>query len=104
MSNGDFAPIIAAHVEWQARVPVAPEFDDPYFSRDDGAAESEYVFLDGNNLAPRFAALGKADHFTIGETGFGTGLNLLLAARQQAQRQAQLAGVGKQQGRQEHPR
>ncbi|WP_101676262.1 bifunctional tRNA (5-methylaminomethyl-2-thiouridine)(34)-methyltransferase MnmD/FAD-dependent 5-carboxymethylaminomethyl-2-thiouridine(34) oxidoreductase MnmC [Alloalcanivorax mobilis] len=81
MSNGDFAPIVAARVEWQARVPVAPEFDDPYFSRDDGAAESEYVFLDGNDLAPRFAALGETDHFTIGETGFGTGLNLLLAAR-----------------------
>ena len=51
-------------------------FDDVYFSRRDGAAETEHVCLNGNNLP---AAWQGRDRFTIGETGFGTGLNFLLA-------------------------
>ncbi len=80
MSNGDFAPIQPARLHWQDRTPVARDFDDPYFSRQDGRAESRYVFLDGNRLSERFAALADGDRFVIGETGFGTGLNMLLAA------------------------
>ena len=52
------------------------EFDDIYFSPDDGAAETEYVFLRGNNLPQNW--IGR-DYFTICETGFGTGLNFLVA-------------------------
>lgn len=81
MSNGDFAPITPARLQWQESTPLATDFDDPYFSRDDGAAESQYVFLAGNDLSRRFAELGDDGRFVIGETGFGTGLNLLLAAR-----------------------
>lgn len=51
-------------------------FDDVYFSRRDGAAETEHVYLNGNNLP---AAWQGRPRFTIGETGFGTGLNFLLA-------------------------
>lgn len=51
------------------------QYDDVYFSAQDGFAETRYVFLDGNDLAARFAALGAGDVFTVGETGFGTGLN-----------------------------
>ena len=80
MSNGDFAPIQPAQLHWQDHTPVARDFDDPYFSRQDGRAESHYVFLDGNRLEQRFAALADGDRFVIGETGFGTGLNVLLAA------------------------
>lgn len=81
MSHDDFAPIIPANLQWQQDTPVAIDFEDPYFSRQDGAAESHYVFLEGNDLPRRFAALRDNQRFVIGETGFGTGLNLLLAAR-----------------------
>lgn len=52
------------------------EFDDIYFSPDDGLAETAHVFLHGNNLP---AAWEKRQSFTITETGFGTGLNFLSA-------------------------
>ena len=52
----------------------ADDFDDLYFSTDDGLGEARHVFLDGNDLAGRIAA---APQFTIAETGFGTGLNFL---------------------------
>lgn len=55
-------------------VPVSARFDDPYYSLDDGRAETEYVFLGGNGLPERFR-----DGFHIAELGFGTGLNLLCA-------------------------
>ncbi len=54
--------------------PRSKEFDDIYFSQEDGLAETEYVFLNGNNLPEAFAGHNK---FTIAETGFGTGLNFL---------------------------
>lgn len=64
-----------AELEWRdGVVPVAIQFDDPYFSIDDGLAETEHVFLTGNNLPERFAP-----DFHIAELGFGTGLNLLAA-------------------------
>lgn len=55
-------------------VPVSSRFDDPFFSLEDGAAETQHVFLDGNDLPARFAP-----GFHIAELGFGTGLNLLVA-------------------------
>lgn len=57
-------------------VPRSKIFDDIYFSIDDGYEESKYVFLDGNNLPKRFS---DCPQFTICETGFGTGLNFLIA-------------------------
>ena len=80
-AEADFTPITPARLQWQDHTPVATDFDDPYFSRQDGRAESVYVFLDGNRLDRRFAALTDGDRFVIGETGFGTGLNMLLTAR-----------------------
>ncbi len=47
---------------------------DVYFSREGGLAESRAVFLEGCGLPGRWA--GRA-HFTVGELGFGTGLNML---------------------------
>lgn len=58
---------------------TAPRYGDVYFSADDGLAETRYVFLEGNQLAQRFAAMRPGQRFTIGETGFGTGLNFLAA-------------------------
>ena len=66
-----------AKLEWRdGTIPVATQFDDPYFSVDDGLAETEHVFLAGNDLPARFT-----DGFHIAELGFGTGLNLLAAWR-----------------------
>lgn len=62
--------------EGQKGAPVSREFDDVYFSADDGLAESRHVFLAGNHL-PR--SWKDKDYFTIAETGFGTGLNFLVA-------------------------
>ena len=53
-------------------VPVSTQFDDPYYSLDNGLAETRHVFLDGNDLPARFGG-----HIHIAELGFGTGLNFL---------------------------
>lgn len=57
-------------------VPVSTRFDDVYFSREDGLAETAHVFLDGCGLPDAWKG---AAGFTIAETGFGTGLNFLAA-------------------------
>ncbi|WP_051881333.1 FAD-dependent 5-carboxymethylaminomethyl-2-thiouridine(34) oxidoreductase MnmC [Parvularcula oceani] len=54
-------------------------FSDVYYSQEDGLAESRHVFLDGNELENRFAALEAGEVFAIGELGFGTGLNIAAA-------------------------
>lgn len=55
------------------------QYDDVYFSAQDGLAETRHVFLEGNDLPARFAALQAGERFVIAETGFGTGLNFLAA-------------------------
>ncbi|MGX5914560.1 bifunctional tRNA (5-methylaminomethyl-2-thiouridine)(34)-methyltransferase MnmD/FAD-dependent 5-carboxymethylaminomethyl-2-thiouridine(34) oxidoreductase MnmC [Aliidiomarina sp. Khilg15.8] len=60
-------------------MPVADEFDDIYYSNDNGAEESRYVFMQHNGLPGRFHRLPPHRPFVIAETGFGTGLNVLLA-------------------------
>ena len=59
-------------VNWRDGVPISSRFDDPYFSFEDGLAETKHVFLRGNGLPDRFR-----DGFHIAELGFGTGLNAL---------------------------
>ncbi len=54
-------------------------FDDIYYSPDDGLAETQHVFIDGNALPSRLNAHPKGQPFVIGELGFGTGLNVLAA-------------------------
>lgn len=56
--------------------PVADDFDDVYFSNDDGLAETQYVFLSGNQLRKRWRA-HNCNLFTVAETGFGSGMNFL---------------------------
>ena len=63
-----------------AGMPISDSFDDIYFSNQDGAAETQYVFLRGNRLPQRFQQWPSARPFVIAETGFGSGLNMLLAA------------------------
>lgn len=70
-----------APLQWRDEHPYAQKFDDSYFSTAGAIAESRYVFLEQNHLAPRWTNLTGNQHFTIGETGFGTGLNFLNAAK-----------------------
>lgn len=64
---------------WNEGAPHSAAFDDVYFTRGDGRAETEHVFLGANHLPERFAAWKATRPFVIGETGFGTGLNMLCA-------------------------
>ncbi|AHG86650.1 tRNA 5-methylaminomethyl-2-thiouridine biosynthesis bifunctional protein MnmC [Bibersteinia trehalosi USDA-ARS-USMARC-190] len=59
--------------------PVSEQFDDIYFSTQDGLAESYYVFQEGNQLWQKWQNHSRA-HFVIAETGFGTGLNFFAVA------------------------
>lgn len=74
-------PIVPARIRFDQDTPYAPDFADHYFMAGQGQAESEQVFLAANRLPERFAALASGELMVVGETGFGTGLNLLLAAR-----------------------
>lgn len=57
---------------------ISKEFDDIYFSAEDGFAETDFVFLKGCGLPESWK---NQSHYTIFETGFGTGLNVLSAAK-----------------------
>ncbi len=65
-------------IAWRDGQPVSTVFDDVYFSKSDGLAESRHVYLNGNNLPERWARKNDKNTFTIFETGFGTGLNFLM--------------------------
>jgi tRNA 5-methylaminomethyl-2-thiouridine biosynthesis bifunctional protein len=54
-------------------MPRSALYGDVYFSSADGLAETRAVFLAGCDLP---AAWAGRDHFTVGELGFGTGLNI----------------------------
>ncbi|MBI3187692.1 MAG: bifunctional tRNA (5-methylaminomethyl-2-thiouridine)(34)-methyltransferase MnmD/FAD-dependent 5-carboxymethylaminomethyl-2-thiouridine(34) oxidoreductase MnmC [Gammaproteobacteria bacterium] len=66
-----------AKISWHDDQPYSEDFSDIFFAREGGRAESEYVFLQANNLPQRWL---QHDRFIIGETGFGTGLNFLVTA------------------------
>lgn len=68
-----------ANLRWQDGSPEAIDFDDVYFSREDGRRETEHVFIHHNHLDERFAAWNEQRPFVIAETGFGSGLNALCA-------------------------
>lgn len=70
-----FAPITPAQLEFLPDgTPFSAQFGDVYFSREGGRDETRHVFLNGNDLPRRWQ---DRKHFTIAETGFGTGLNFL---------------------------
>ena len=73
--------IVTADLDWQMvdgiDIPVSKQFGDVYFSKDNGLLETRHVFLNGNDLSQRLADLNACDYFCVGETGFGTGLNIL---------------------------
>ncbi|WP_409365767.1 bifunctional tRNA (5-methylaminomethyl-2-thiouridine)(34)-methyltransferase MnmD/FAD-dependent 5-carboxymethylaminomethyl-2-thiouridine(34) oxidoreductase MnmC [Halomonas sp. PAMB 3264] len=71
--------LTAPPLTWEDTAPHSSQFGDVYFSREDGRAETEHVFLNANRLPERFATWREPRAFVIGETGFGTGLNVLSA-------------------------
>jgi tRNA 5-methylaminomethyl-2-thiouridine biosynthesis bifunctional protein len=66
-------------LDWREGHPYSRLFGDIYFSQSSGIKETRHVFLRNNHLARRWQALVPGELFTIGETGFGTGLNFLCA-------------------------
>lgn len=70
-----------ADLDWQCidgiEIPVSKKFGDIYFSKDNGLLEARHVFLNGNDLCSRLQNLNDYEYFCVGETGFGTGLNIL---------------------------
>ena len=58
-------------------IPISKQFGDVYFSKDNGLLETRHVFLNGNDLTERLSQLHDYQYFCVGETGFGTGLNIL---------------------------
>jgi tRNA 5-methylaminomethyl-2-thiouridine biosynthesis bifunctional protein len=75
------SPISNAQLEWDEQgQPTSTIFGDIYFSSASGLEETRHVFLNHNQLPERFAALAENTFFTIGETGFGSGLNFLAAS------------------------
>lgn len=68
-------PIVPACIDWaDDGTPLAPQFGDVYHPRIGAAAQARHVFLDGNDLPPRWAGRPR---FTVFETGFGLGHNFM---------------------------
>jgi tRNA 5-methylaminomethyl-2-thiouridine biosynthesis bifunctional protein len=73
--------IQTAELDWELidgiEIPISKQFGDVYFSKDNGLLETRHVFLNGNDLSERLSQLNDYQYFCVGETGFGTGLNIL---------------------------
>ena len=82
LSQTLWTPLEPLDLEWQDGVPVARETGDIFFSTQDGLAESDYVFLQGNRLRERWRSHTADRPFVISEIGLGTGLNLCLTVAQ----------------------
>jgi tRNA 5-methylaminomethyl-2-thiouridine biosynthesis bifunctional protein len=78
-------PIFEPQITWKGNIPFSDFAKDIYFSPENGMEETTHVFIKGNNLVERWQAFfdekieNNKDHFTILETGFGTGLNFAVA-------------------------
>ncbi|MFT5711802.1 MAG: tRNA 5-methylaminomethyl-2-thiouridine biosynthesis bifunctional protein, partial [Glaciecola sp.] len=82
MSENCFLKISTANIFFNENgTPVAADFDDVYFCNQGGIEETQYVFIQGNRLNERWINSAHPN-FSIGETGFGTGLNFLVTARE----------------------
>ncbi|MGB1109312.1 MAG: bifunctional tRNA (5-methylaminomethyl-2-thiouridine)(34)-methyltransferase MnmD/FAD-dependent 5-carboxymethylaminomethyl-2-thiouridine(34) oxidoreductase MnmC, partial [Gammaproteobacteria bacterium] len=74
----DVSLVQPACLQWHDGEPYSEAFGDIYYSRDDGLDESAYVFIANSGLPDRWKGVHQ---FTIGELGFGTGLNFLMTAK-----------------------
>ena len=76
-----FKPIETANIVWRDGLPYTGNLEAIYGSKESGLAEAQHVFIAGNQLIKRWQALPTetASCFVIAETGFGGGINFLLA-------------------------
>ncbi len=79
MSDQRIEALENADLDWQdSGAPWSRAYEDVYFSREGGMAETRHVFLQANQLAERWQSLANEQRtFTVAELGFGTGLNFL---------------------------
>ena len=76
--NLPWRPLQSASLRWSdSGVPTSENFDDVYYSQDNGLEESRHVFLQASELIQRWKKPA-CKRFCIAELGFGTGLNFLL--------------------------
>lgn len=77
LDNTNDSCLKPAHPYWDndGRL-VSDLYADIYFTGEDGTEEGIHIFINGNGLPGRWKNLNR---FTIMETGFGTGLNFLIA-------------------------
>lgn len=68
-----------ARLEWRDGQPFAADYGDGYFGSSDPHTEVREVFIEANDLARRFR---QSQRFVLAETGFGSGLNLLLTLQE----------------------
>ncbi len=73
MTQPPSRPDASPDLVWTADGPRSARFGDVYFSAQDGLAESRAVFLQGCGLPEAWTGRRR---FTVGELGFGTGLNI----------------------------
>lgn len=73
-------PVRPAQISWRDGQPYSEQFNDVYFSRHNGLREAEHVFIRGNRLRERWGNLARKS-FVLAETGFGSGLNFMVASR-----------------------
>jgi tRNA 5-methylaminomethyl-2-thiouridine biosynthesis bifunctional protein len=65
-----------ADIEWrEGNIPYSIDFDDNYYSRAGGLNESQYVYIQQNNILERCLS---QPVLKVAEIGFGSGLNFLL--------------------------
>lgn len=85
-----------ADIDWSDGHPVSRLHGDIYGSREGWLEQARAVFVSGNDLIRRFAALPERGRLTVGEIGFGAGVNFLACVEafvQHAPPSAQLAYV-----------
>ena len=65
--NKDWRLMSRPRLDFIKETPRSSEFDDDYYSPEDGLAESTYVFIEGGDVINRMQALQAGETLTIGE-------------------------------------
>jgi len=73
-------PIEVCRIEFRGtKTPFSARFNDVYFAEDQGILESELLYLQGAGVFDRIQS--EPNTLTVGEVGFGVGLNFLLTLK-----------------------
>ena len=79
--NKDWRLVSRPRLDFTKETPRSSEFDDDYYSPENGLSESTYVYIEGGDVVNRMQALQAGETLIIGELGLGTALNLALILR-----------------------